>query len=425
LAADSTGSKKSINSVTSRKHLRKGLSIQKTGRSPYWHIRLRDPLTSKYVVRSSKEKSRLEAIETALEFADSYHSKALSDLAQAKATSFEHYAKILLEMQKTETNWSYRDNRILSRPKDGLIYYFGKHDVTKFTKGMVLNYLAHLDQNRDKPLAESTKSKHVILIKKVLTLAVDDGLMRTLPPMPKAKRVDTPRHAFTDNEYKRFSQAASECARRGDKVRGVVITDHHGKMFKFAVHSFLRPTVSELFELKHKDVQVRQDPHHLELIVRKGKTGHRTSVTMPFAAALYGASGPNMPPNPHHPEAYVWMPEYPNRTTAINTARRIFHHVIEEAGLDDQDKKLTPYSLRHYALQKRLRASGGKVNIYMLAKNAGTSVEQLERFYLKQMPPTSEMIENLQIKGETSVISAQTYLRDHLPSVDEVDVADG
>ena len=94
--------------------------------------------------------------------------------------------------------------------------------------------------------------------------------------------------------------------------------------------------------------------------------------------------------------AYVWMPEYPNRTTAINTARRIFNHILERAGLVDEDVKLSPYSLRHYALQKRLLSSNGKVNIYTLAKNAGTSVDQLERFYLKSMQPSDAMIENLQ-----------------------------
>ena len=46
---------------------------------------------------------------------------------------------------------------------------------------------------------------------------------------------------------------------------------------------------------------------------------------------------------------------------------------------------LTPYALRHYSLQTRLVKSKGKVNIFNLAKNAGTSVEQLERFYLKNL----------------------------------------
>lgn len=104
---------------------------------------------------------------------------------------------------------------------------------------MVRKYLAHLDENREKPLAQSTKSKHAIIIRKVLLLAVDDGLMPTLPPLPKSKTVDSPRPTFTDEEYKRFSQAALACAGRGDVVRGVTITGHHAKIFKFVVHCFL------------------------------------------------------------------------------------------------------------------------------------------------------------------------------------------
>jgi hypothetical protein len=47
----------------------------------------------------------------------------------------------------------------------------------------------------------------------------------------------------------------------------------------------------------------------------------------------------------------------------------------------------------------RLRKSEGKVNIYWLAENAGTSVEQLERFYLKRMEPTGERVRNIQSFG--------------------------
>lgn len=86
----------------------------------------------------------------------------------------------------------------------------------------------------------------------------------------------------------------------------------------------------------------------------------------------------------------VFMPEYPNRTTAVNTYRRIFNNFLDEAKLkEDKDGNArSQYSLRHYALQTRLRKSKGKVNIYWLVENAGTSVEQLERLYLKRMEPT-------------------------------------
>ncbi|MEP1592893.1 phage integrase SAM-like domain-containing protein [Sulfitobacter sp.] len=391
--------KVSKNRILKSKQLRKGLAIVLTARSPYWLIRLRDPIAGKYVHRSSRETSRLEAMEVAYEFADSYRSKANSDHAKIKAISFEHYAKKLMEMQKGQSKWSEGDNKLLNRAKDGLICYFGKYDVTKITTGKVRDYLIHLDGNRSKRLAESTKAKHTIIIRKVLMLAVEDGILDVLPGMPKQKTVDSPRPTFTEDEYKRFIATADECARRGDVVRGVTITSHHAKMFRFVVHTFLRPTVGELFRLKHKDIQVKGSPPHLEINVRKGKTGSRVSVTMPIAVPLYqglfkpgGDGGPNK-------DDFVWMPEYEKRQTAINTARRLFNHILEKAELVDEDRKLIPYSLRHYALQARLRGSHGKVNMYTLARNAGTSVDQLERF-LSKMAPTKELIENLQYRGD-------------------------
>jgi hypothetical protein len=44
--------------------------------------------------------------------------------------------------------------------------------------------------------------------------------------------------------------------------------------------------------------------------------------------------------------------------------------------------------------------SKGQVNIFNLAKNAGTSVDQIERFYARNLPLSREMAINLQSFGE-------------------------
>ena len=133
--------KESKNRILKIKHLRRGLAILLTPRSPYWLIRLWDPIAKKYVSKSSKETSRREAAEVAYEFFDSYRSKANSDHAKTTATSFEHYAKKLMAIQKGQSTWSEGDNKLLNRSKDGLIVYFGKYDVAKITTGMVRDYL--------------------------------------------------------------------------------------------------------------------------------------------------------------------------------------------------------------------------------------------------------------------------------------------
>jgi hypothetical protein len=401
----------SPNKMTTIRQLRKGLSIYKTGRSPFWMLRFRDPIEGKYVVRSTKEESRVEAAAAANEFADAFYKKANSNLAMKKASSFESYATQLLASQTAKARSHDSDRKLLYRQKDGIIRHFGDFDVSKITTRMVREYLNQLDQTRGAPLADSTRAKHVIVIRKVLALAVEDGLLKAIPVMPKQKTTDTPRHTFTDDEFKKFLKAMAECVDNQDKVRGVQITSHHSAMFRFLFYSFLRPTKGELFGIKHKDVRIRQKPLHLEMNVHGGKTGKRFSVTMQMGVQAYQASGVQVRAiekaiasegsvldDPNIQNEFVWMPEYPNRTTAINTARRMFNYILSKAGLDD--RQLSPYSIRHYALQSRLRESNGEVNIYSLAKNAGTSVDQLERFYLKNMTPSKGMIENLQIKRD-------------------------
>jgi hypothetical protein len=48
----------------------------------------------------------------------------------------------------------------------------------------------------------------------------------------------------------------------------------------------------------------------------------------------------------------------------------------------------------------RIIISQGQVNIFNLAKNAGTSVEQIERFYARNLPLSAEMALNLHSMGE-------------------------
>nr|WP_323778488.1 phage integrase SAM-like domain-containing protein [Amylibacter sp.] len=392
--------KLSKNRITKIKKLRKGLAIYKTPRSPFWYIRLRDSVTKKYVTRSSTETAQLEAMRVAHEFAGSHLSNVDSKYAAEKLESFEHFAKILIRAQMGKSQTADGDRKLLNRSVDGIISYFGKYQVSKINTGMVRDYLINLDENRNKPLANSTKSKHCIVIRKVLTIAMEDGIINSIPIMPKQKTKDTPRHPFTEEGFKSFISTAFACARRGDKVRGVPITGNHAKMFLFLFLSFLRPTEGELFGLTHKDVTIKTDPSHLELNVRQGKTGRRTSATMSLAVPLYQSLYSPFQTDKPNGNQYVWMPEFNNRTTAINTSRRIFNYILEQAGLSDEHAKLTPYSIRHFALQARFTRSGGKVNTYSLAKNAGTSVVQLERFYLKKMPFEKEIIENLQINRD-------------------------
>jgi hypothetical protein len=360
----------------------------------------------KYVVRSTKETNRIEAAEVAEEILETYKSKQNTSHAVNKERSFEHYAKMLSEITKqkarsSRNKYAFSDQaKILFRETDGLVSYFGKHDVGKITPGIVKDYLLFLDQRRDKPLAMSTKSKQCGVLRQVLMLALEDGVIDIIPPMPKMRTVDKPRVSFTDAEYARLLEFARVTADQGEtRVRGVPVSREHYNLIVFAVHSFLRPIETELFGIRFCDIEVmNDDPKHL-LMTLTGKTGFRKSASMRAAVDIFEKQ------RELHAERkdtdYVFMPEYANRTTAVNTYRRIFNYFFQETGLkkDKDGNDRSPYSLRHYALQTRLVKSDGKVNIYWLAENAGTSVEQLERFYLKNLAPSSAKVRNIQSFG--------------------------
>lgn len=201
-------------------------------------------------------------------------------------------------------------------------------------------------------------------------------------------------------------KTASQMADEAVAVRGVVITEEIRDLIVFLQASFLRPTESEVFALKHSDVTVVIDEEdepgrlgiHLTLSV-DGKTGHRTVVTTEDAIFPYYRPGKRA----ESADDYVFFPEYRNRATAKKIAQRQFKVILERADLlEDRVTKTqrSLYSLRHTAICKRLVRSKGQVNIFTLAKNAGTSVDQIERFYARNLPLSPDMIKNLQSSGE-------------------------
>ncbi len=386
--------------IVKQKQIRSGLYVYKTNRSPYWQAKVWIPSQRRYFTKSTKETNQLDAWDVAIAFADKTFSTVGHIQRNPKATRFETYAdRFDREMRAAEgqTSRKYRDyHGMLYRRKDGIVHFFGDMQVAEIKSGTMRDYLGALDQARSKSLAGGTKKKHVMAIRAVLRMAFEDEVIERVPDSPKIQTKDRPRTAFNDSQYKAFMRASHTCVARGDVVSGIKLTHHHVHIFRFIVNSFVRPTAGELFYLKHRDIQIRSHPPRLEMIIRKGKTGLRESFTMPFAVVIYKSVAGYEEQRQKKMDQYVFMPEYDNREYARTAMSRIFSHILKEAGLHQADDKFTTYSLRHYALQKRVRDSRSKVNINLLAKNAGTSVEMLERFYLSRMTPSPEIIAEFQ-----------------------------
>ena len=292
----------------------------------------------------------------------------------------------------------------------GLLKWFGQKDVRKITTRDFTDYMDHLTKTR-RDLSSSTKNTIMAAFRNVLKMAREEGVIDVVPDTPRSKQRDNPRPFFRfyplvsrkDDVYKKVLDTAKEMARERVIVRGVPVTDELYDIILFLTHSFVRPIVSELYAIKHTDVTVADNPKRLIVVVRDGKTGFRAANTMPGAVAVYERARKRNPDA--RDEDYIFLPRYQNRITASKIIQRQFKELLTRAKVEDDPisgMKHTIYSLRHTAICMRIILSEGQVNIFNLAKNAGTSVDQIERFYARNLPLSKEMAINLQSFGSGS-----------------------
>jgi hypothetical protein len=390
----------------------KGLSIYRVANSPNWMVRVWDRKRKKYVVKTTGETSSIKAKEAAI-------SLGLSLLRTVPIVETEFlystYAKKLLRKTQILSDTGERNPNYvktihwaIQNADWGLLDYFGDHDIRKVKTNTFHEYLGHLQKKRP-DLSPSTKNTLTAAFRNVMKVAVEEGVIDVVPSTPRSKMKDNPRPFFRfyplvpkefDN-YQKLLSAAKAMSIENVEIRGVPITDELYDILLFLTHSFVRPLTTELYAIKHRDITVADDPRRLIVTIRDGKTGYRASNTMEAAVSVYErccSRNPDFTQDDH-----IFLPGYANRTTAGKIIQRQFSALLDRSDLHIDpytEKSHTLYSLRHTAICMRIVNSHGKINIFNLAKNAGTSVEQIERFYARHLPLSKELARNLQSFGE-------------------------
>ena len=390
----------------------KGLSIYKVKGSQYWYVRIWDSNRKKYLVKATGETSKIEARKAAIDLS---RNGTQSQPAVEQRLTFRHFANRALT--KASRLVAVGDRNIgtvkaiewaIENPQWGLSKWFGTRDVRKLTTREYTEYMDELTRRRP-DLSSSSKNSIMSAFRNVLKVARDDGAIDDLPDTPRAKQKDNPRpffqfHPLVNREhdaYRHLLRTAREMAANGVVIRGVPVTYELYDVLVFLTQSFVRPLVSELYAIKHHDITVSENPVGLSVVIRNGKTGYRMARTMPEAVSIYAAIRKRYPNATG--EDYIFLPHYSNRVTASKIIQRQFRELLTRAGLQHDlqtGKPHTIYSLRHTAICMRIVNSHGQVNIFSLAKNAGTSVDQIERFYARHLPMSTELWRNLQSFGE-------------------------
>jgi len=392
--------------------LYQGLSIYRVENSTKWYVRVWDRKRKKYIVKSTGEDSAVKAKVLAQELALSL---LKAEKPVEKEFTFFNFALKLLHRSRLQQTSGDRSKGYVKalhwaiQNEDwGLLRFFGEKDVRQIRTQTYQEYMADLAKRRP-DMTASTRNTLMATLRNVLKIARDEGVIDAVPETPRSRVKDNPRPFFRfhplvakdDDNYQKLLRQVKQMADQRIAVRGVEITDELYDLVLFLTHSFVRPISSELYAIRHSDITIANDPRRLIVTVRDGKTGYRSANTMEAAVSVYQRIKNRYPAS--KPDDYLFFPDYKNRITVSNIVQRQFRQVLKEGSIQIDEatgKAHTLYSLRHTAICMGIINSEGKVNIFNLAKNAGTSVDQIERFYARFLPLSKEMAKNLQSFGD-------------------------
>jgi hypothetical protein len=399
-------------------NVRRGVAIYKIHASPFYQARILNPNKKpKYIVRSTKETSRIEARKVADEIAASIAGIATNKLEIPRDKTFEHYATVAIRQAQTDVSRNVRNQHYardlsysLQNRNYGLVSHLGKLDIRNIGVKDYADFARNLLENRP-DLSPSVHQALRSAFRHVMKLAVYDGTIHQVPAPPKlnsGKSTARPFFRFSplvakkDDQYKKIREVAKRLAKEKHTVRGVQITEELHDLILFTTHTFVRPTVSELYALTHQDITIEKNPQRLLLTIRRGKTGYRVSTSTKEAVHIYQDILSRLKDAPAATD-FIFLPSYKNRVTARSIMMRQFSYLLKQAEMEIDpftQQRHSLYSLRHTAICFRMILSDGLVNLDVLARNAGTSVQMLQDFYMKYLPITRELARNLQSFGQ-------------------------
>lgn len=394
--------------------------------SPYFWTRCF--VNGRYHIKSTETTNK----KLAYEFAKNHFMNVLrSDDPRhiLKPKSFAAIAMSLLEQEKAASKRSLYIND-KGKINSTLIPFFRDRLIDQITHRDLSDFLTHLNglkirekkapyRETDKPLSPATKKHHLGLVHKIFRHAVEIGSLQAIPHFPKLKeklRTTQKRDYLTWGEYNQLQKCVNRMIDEGVTYKGTPITLEHKLLINFMINSFIRPTDLKVLQRKHvvHRADSKTGTEWLTLTHPATKTTGQEVQTMPEAVTYYreltkyrkadyktrtsayktlvseqktiekdGGKTKPLPSRPVDylsPDDYVFMPQYDNRSTALEKLGKIFALIIDTSGLEKKRaKNLTLYSLRHTAIMYRLINSD--IDTLALAKNARTSQAVIERFY--------------------------------------------
>ena len=361
----------------------KKLIIFKSAASRFFWTRVY--FNGRYFVKSTKTESVKEAKKFAIRFYETTIASASLSHKTDTSKSFAVVGRKFLDAQSIASKKvTHRNDE--ARFKSDLLPVFGEQDISTITNAQISHLLERL---RERKLSPATQKHFLVVVSKIMKFAVENDLMMRLPTFPKVTgRLQTTqrRDYFTQDEYDLLCKEVERSVKEKIEVRGVPITLELKYLFQFMVNSFIRP--SDLRVLKFKHLQLRKEGKDTWYALNHPatKTNANEVQAMPATVGIVKklVEDKRKRKEPCANEDFMFLPTYSNRDTAMAVIARQFREVLKRTGLGiGTGKNLTLYSLRHTSIMLRLMK--GQVDTLVLARNARTSQQMIDKFYAQHL----------------------------------------
>lgn len=353
--------------------LQKGLSLEERRNLRHYYARASVGGTQHYLNTETADFARAERRAVSW-FRRLRDDRVENEGAGSIAAAYELYVARLKQEGKRTTIATAEDKWSLLHPH---LRGLDLQDITTKWLRQLITRRQHAAKAQGRALARSTLHKDLIVLRGILAAALEEGWIDDIPAFPSlGKHQHNPRPWLEPHEWKHLQKVAK--ARIKEPNQNPRSKRQREELYDFClflVHTCCR--VDEARRVTVGDCTIKSNPknperEYLELRIH-GKTGLRKSVGWSGAVT-----------------AFRRQVQRRNLVTAdtlfAEHHRDGFRELLTAAGLrtDAEGRLRNLKSLRCTALAFRI-LQNPRINLTLLARQAGTSVQMLDQFYLKPL----------------------------------------
>ena len=376
--------------------------------NPTWQCKITSPSSKGRIRFSTKTKNLEQAKKIALDHAYKTEARVQQGLPLSPArfdkTALEYlswadneYSKGRMTKNKKLTHERIIMGQFIDYFKDTYLHAIKTKDIEKYLDQRKRSGINHIGED----VGPSTLNRDTTILNAIFKFARREEYISNLPMMPK-HHYFAQRASFTRDEMQQIQVKLDEWANDIHAHNAPHVRDYRGLLRLYVMiitYSGIRPG-KEMCSLKWDDIEYKRDGKQeyvqLKVITSKNKRGEdipRSPVAMPNLKKhieVFKETYPHLYKSKDHifvhPITSQLADKYKGKP--IGTFKKQWEAFLRWTGLTFEktgQKRARPlYSCRHYYFEQRIINSDAP--LIMLAKNGGTSVQVLEKWYADIKP---------------------------------------